>query len=69
MAKLTQEQFVAIAKTLFVAIGEAKEIPAGHLYARVMNLMSLETFNDVIDVGIKGGLIKRSPSHLLIWIK
>jgi hypothetical protein len=43
-------------------------IPAGHMYARLMDKMTLEDFEAVISRLVDTGLIRRMPSHLLVWI-
>lgn len=54
------------------AIGEiiqaCGEIPAGHIYARVCDRMSAETFNGMIDKLVKAQVVERERSHLLRWI-
>lgn len=43
-------------------------VPSGHLYARLMGHMSLETYEALIGILIEAGKVKRHPSHLLVWI-
>ena len=60
------------AMEIVAAVGEAirdlKEVPSGHLYARLMGSMSLEEYQFVIDILIRAELVERDPSHLLRWI-
>ena len=44
------------------AIKEAGKqgIPSGHLYAMVMDIMNLETFNSIIDLLIKSGKVTKT---------
>lgn len=43
-------------------------IPSGHLYARLMGHMSLETYEAFIGILIETGKVHRHPSHLLEWV-
>lgn len=62
---------VNAAVQVVVAIGESiKElgsVPSGHLYARLMGRMSLETYNKIIDILVKTGAVK-NENHLLTWV-
>jgi hypothetical protein len=55
-----------------VAVGEAIKdlgsVPSGHLYARLMGHMSLETYNKVIGLLVKVGAVKEE-NHLLTWVR
>lgn len=50
------------------AVKEAKQIPAGTLYAVCCGVMTLEVFDKCIDYLVKAGVVVRHPSHLLEWI-
>jgi hypothetical protein len=50
------------------AIQGLGQVPSGTLYAHVMGRMNLETYERIIAVLIKGGLI-RKQGHLLTWVK
>lgn len=43
-------------------------IPEVHLYARVMGGMDLDTFEMCINALVDTKLVRRDPSHLLVWI-
>ncbi len=43
-------------------------IPSGHLYARLMGYMSLETYEALIGILIEAGKIRRHRNHLLEWV-
>lgn len=62
---------VKAAVQVMVAVGEAiKElgsVPSGHLYARLMSHMTLETYNKIIGVLVKTGAVKEE-NHLLTWV-
>lgn len=48
-------------------IRDTKRIPSGHLYAQLMGVLSLEKYESIIAILVKGQLIK-VESHELIWI-
>jgi len=50
------------------AIRELGQVPAGHLYAKLMGSMSLDQFEKIISILVKAGLVKRDASHLLHWV-
>lgn len=50
------------------AIRELKQVPAGHLYARLVSVMSLEQFNALVRILVNAGLVRHDESHLLTWI-
>lgn len=62
---------VKAAVQVVVAVGEAikelKSVPSGHLYARLMGRMSLETYNKIIGVLVKTGAVKEE-NHVLTWV-
>ena len=55
---------VAVAET----IKELGSVPSGHLYARLMGHMSLETYEGIIGVLVREGMVRQEPSHLLVWM-
>lgn len=48
-------------------IYEAKQIPSGHLYARLMHKTDLPTYQALIDHLKKLGLVEETAGHLLRW--
>lgn len=54
---------VAIAE----AIRDLKEVPSGHLYARVNQYMNLDAYNGIISALKTAGLVKEQ-NFLLTWI-
>jgi hypothetical protein len=44
-------------------------LPSGHLYAQLMGVMTHERYEELISTFISEGLIRRTPGHLLVWIK
>ena len=53
-------------KAVSDAIKELKEVPSGHLYAHVMNQITLDQYNKIIDI-LKKGEVIREKNNLLIW--
>ena len=71
MNTLTKEEIKAGLETVRAvadAIRELKQVPAGHLYANLMHVMNLDSFEKVVGMLIKAGLVRRDDSHLLHWI-
>lgn len=68
---IATRQDVQNAAMVALAIAEAiqalGEVPAVHLYARVMDKMSYEVFSRIIDVLVKAGVVKKA-NHLLTWV-
>ena len=67
----SKEQIAAVLmaiKALADVIREKGEVPSGELYANVMGHVSLETYNSMVDRLVGTGLVKRTNSHLLIWV-
>ena len=58
---------LAVAHALGEAIRDLKEIPAGHLYAHVTGKLSHDQFEQAVGILVKAGLVRREPSHLLVW--
>ena len=70
MSVITKEQVSAAIRTtqaVAEAIRELKEVPSGQLYARLMSVLSLSQYNQIIDVLKKAGVVSES-NHLLKWI-
>ena len=59
---------VRVAHAIAETIRELGEVPSGHLYARVMGVMDLRQYEQVIDLLIDARLVERDRSHLLRWI-
>ena len=58
---------VGIVAAVGAAIKELGSVPSGHLYARLMGQMSLETYETIISNIVANGLIRRDSNHLLVW--
>lgn len=63
-AKGTLRLVLLVAQT----IQELGSIPSGHLYARLMGHIDLETYQSVIATLVRSGLVREHPSHLLQWV-
>ena len=62
--KAALQVVVAVAE----AIRELKSIPSGHLYARLMDKLSLDQYNSIIGLLKRQGLVSES-NYLLTWIE
>lgn len=63
---MNQDLLTAYAAILAEAIEALGEVPSGHLYARMMGHMDLETYQAVITQLKRAGLVAES-NHLLTW--
>jgi hypothetical protein len=59
---------VRVAHAVAETIRELGAVPSGHLYARLMGVMELHQYEQVIDLLIDARLIERDRRHLLRWI-
>ncbi len=50
------------------AIRTLGSVPSGHLYAQVMNTLSLASYDNVIRALVNARLVRKDSSHLLTWI-
>ena len=60
--------WMGLIKAIADAIKELKEVPSGHLYARLMGKLSLDQYNTVIEILTDAKWIK-VEYHLITWIK
>ena len=67
MDKSQQQSTLRIVKAIAEAIRDLGSVPSGHLYARVMGILSLDQYNQVIGILKKQGLIEEKY-HELTWI-
>jgi len=58
------EVVAAMAET----VRELKEVPSGTLYAHVMGQLSLESYEKVIGLLKRAGVVEETPAHLLRWV-
>ena len=57
---------LAVVQSIAEIIRLAKEIPSGHLYARLMNSMDLNQYTSIIECLKRTGLIEEI-NHMLKW--
>ena len=50
------------------SIKELKQVPSGHLYAMLIGMMDLATYERIIDQLKLSQLVKEDAFHRLIWI-
>ena len=62
-----KEYGVKLIMAVTEAIREAKRIPSGHLYAMLMGKMNIDTYNQLITIIKRTGLVKEEY-HELIWV-
>jgi len=62
------EATLAVARAIADAVRELGSVPAGHLYVRLMDKISLQSFEGVIGLLVRSELVRRDGSHLLTWI-
>ena len=70
MSNVTAEQVTAgirMAAAVGEAIRDLGSVPSGHLYARLMGRMSLETYNKLITILKQANLVEEN-NHLLTWV-
>jgi len=68
--QLTDEQartFLDVAAVIGEIIRELGNVPAGHLYARVMGQINLDQFNMVIGILVAANLVSQR-NHELTWV-
>ena len=61
------EKELQIAAAMAEAIRSLGSVPSGHLYARLMGHVNLETYQLIISVLVKANLVKQE-NFLLTWI-
>ena len=59
---------VRVAHAVAETIRELGQVPSGHLYARLMGVMELHQYEQVIDLLVDARLVERDRSHLLRWV-
>jgi len=60
------QQGITTIRVIAEAIKEAKRIPSGTLYSLLMGKMSLQTYEKVIEILTKTGMVE-NKNHELIW--
>ena len=59
---------VRVAHAVAETIRELGQVPSGHLYARLMGVMELHQYEQVIGLLVDARLVERDRTHLLRWI-
>jgi len=70
MSNATAQQVTAgirMAAAVGEAIRDLGSVPSGHLYARLMGHMDLDTYNKLIGLLKQANLVEES-NHLLTWV-
>ena len=49
------------------AIHDLGQVPSGHLYARLMDRLTLAQYESIISTLIRAKMVKRDGNHLLTW--
>lgn len=62
------DQALAIVKAVADTIRELKEVPSGHLYARVMGHMSYVTYESIVGMLKRTGFVVEKH-HVLTWVE
>jgi hypothetical protein len=57
-----------IALAIADAIKELREVPSGHLYARLMGNMDIDRYNMYIGMLKNAGFVREDGFHMLYWI-
>lgn len=65
---LDEERFKRLVAALAGIIREVGEVPSGVLYAHLQGIMSVETFQRVIGVLKRAGLVEEN-SNVLKWVE
>jgi hypothetical protein len=63
---MTKPQILELLRALAEAIRELGSVPSGELYARVMNHLTLEQYQAIIDTLKRAGLVCEE-NNLLLW--
>ena len=67
----TEQKRLAAVAGLIAAVAETirdlGSVPSGHLYAQLMGHMSFESYEAIIGWLVRSGVVRREPSHLLVW--
>lgn len=70
MSTLTKAQIhaaLSVLRALADIIRELKQVPNGHLYARVMEHLTLQEYTAFIEK-LKSSKLIKEENHVLIWI-
>lgn len=59
---------IHLASAVATSIRERREVPSGHLYAALQQSLSLDTYNRVLDLLERCGLVQVSQAHVVSWV-
>jgi hypothetical protein len=59
---------LAITRAVADTIQALGSVPSGHLYAQLMGHMDIHTYDKIIGILTRGGLVKEDGFHRLTWI-
>ena len=70
MAVTTQrvEAGLQVVRAMAEAIRDLGSVPSGHLYARLMGRMDLQSYEGLIGILVRSGLVTQDASHVLHWV-
>lgn len=66
LTKKQIEAYIELHRAIADTVRELKQIPSGHLYARLMSVLSFEQFDKIVTTLCNSGVI-RKENDLLIW--
>ena len=58
---------IAFAAAEFIRTSQSQEVPEGHLYAHLMGVLDLGTFEKLVQCLVRTGLV-RKERNLLRWV-
>lgn len=59
---------IELVRAVADAIRELGTVPGGQLYARLMDVMDIRCFEQVIALLVNAGLVERLPNNILRWV-
>lgn len=62
--KEKEKKALEIVRTVANVIRELREIPSGHLYARLMEVLTLDEYNQIIGLLKRAGLVTETYYNL-----
>ncbi len=71
MEKITSDQIRAaleLMRAVIEAVRDAGRIPEGTIYAALCGSLSHSAFESMMARILGTGLVRREPSHLLVWV-
>jgi hypothetical protein len=59
--------YIELVRAVAEAIKELKEVPSGHLYARLMHVIDLEMYTNIINL-LKREKLVEERNYVLYWV-